>query len=44
MTGDMQQPLDALILIVLDQSITVELRLLLDILHERPRFSLLDQM
>ena len=34
-------PLDALVFVFFDQSVTVELRLLLDILYERPRFSLL---
>lgn len=34
-------PLDALLFEFFDQPIAIELRLLLDILYERPRFSLL---
>jgi len=34
-------PLDPLVLVFFDHSIAVELRLLLDILYERPRLSLL---
>ena len=37
-------PLDALVLIFLDQSITVELRLFLDVLYKWPRFSLLEEV
>ena len=36
-------PLGVLVFVFLDQSITIELRLLLDVLNKRPRFSLLEE-
>jgi hypothetical protein len=42
--GGRVTPLDALVLVFFDQSIPIELRLLLDILYEWPRFSLLKEV